>query len=104
MLLATVMRNLVDNAIKYSLEHSVIIIRSEAIGKKVHISIRNKTTGLDSRQLIHLFDRFYQSDVHQSDAGFGLGLAIIRQIAEAHNGTVTARLNGQDEFEIDLTI
>ncbi len=103
-LLATVIRNLIDNAVKYSTEHTAVSIRSEAMGRKVHISIRNKAKGLNGHQLAHVFDRFYQSDVHQSDAGFGLGLAITRQIVEAHGGSVEAHLASDDEFAIYLIV
>lgn len=102
-LLATVIRNLIDNAVKYSPEHTAVIVRSEPMGRKVHISVRNKAKGLDARQLTHIFDRFYQSDVHQSDAGFGLGLAITQQIVEAHGGSIEAHL-ANDDFEINLVV
>lgn len=103
-LVGIVLRNLIDNAVKYAKERTKIHISSETLGKRVHVVIRNQTDGLDTRQLAHLFDRFYQSDVHQGNEGFGLGLAIARQIVEAHGGHIEARPIEQDTIEIILDI
>lgn len=103
-LLVIVLRNLIDNAVKYARTGTVVSIRSETAGRKVRIVVCNEADGLDSRQLVHIFDRFYRGDAHQSDAGFGLGLAIVRQIVEAHGGTIEAHLKDRDRFELVLVI
>lgn len=103
-LIGIVLRNLVDNAVKYAKEHTTVQVSSEVAGKKVRVSVRNTTDELDPRKLTHLFDRFYQSDVHQGNEGFGLGLAIAQQIVEAHGGQIEARTSSKDEIEISFTI
>ena len=103
-LIGIVLRNLIDNAVKYAKKHTKIYISSEMLGGRVRIVIRNKATGLDTRQLTHLFDRFYQGDIHQGNEGFGLGLAIAQQIVEAHGGRIEARAIEQDTIEIILDI
>lgn len=103
-LIGIVLRNLVDNAVKYAKEHTIVEISSETVGKKIRVNVRNETNGLDAHQLTHLFDRFYQSDIHQSDEGFGLGLAIARQIVEAHDGRIEATIVGNDTIVISFVL
>ncbi len=103
-LIGIVLRNLIGNAVKYAKAHTTVEISSEAAGKKTRITIRNTADKLDPSKLTHLFDRFYQSDVHQGNEGFGLGLAIARQVVEAHGGHIEARSVRQDVIEIILDI
>jgi signal transduction histidine kinase len=92
-LLAVAIGNLIENAVKYSPRKSVIDVCSVTADKVTQISITNLTDGLTQEDVKHLFDRFYQAGTHQGQAGFGLGLAIAKQIAESHYGTVSARLD-----------
>jgi signal transduction histidine kinase len=56
----------------------------------LRIEIADSGIGIPPEALPHLFERFYRADPARSrqDGGFGLGLAIVRWIAEAHNGRV----------------
>jgi signal transduction histidine kinase/GAF domain-containing protein len=83
-----VLSNYLENAFKFSREDSEIVLRAEPDGETgMRFSVRDHGPGLPADALPHVFDRFWQS---QSTAhkGAGLGLAIAKGIAEAHEGRV----------------
>jgi two-component system phosphate regulon sensor histidine kinase PhoR len=82
--------NLVDNAIKYSPEDSVIQVEAERTGPEVVIRVRDQGRGIAKEHLPRLFERFYRVDAGRSRklGGTGLGLAIVKHIAQAHGGKV----------------
>ena len=84
--------NLLDNAIKFSHEGSVIVIKTSITGGKAHISISNKGDNIDENDIRHLFDRFYKTDLSREKdrTGAGLGLSLVRNILRLHNQTITA--------------
>ena len=77
--LARAILNLVDNALKWSPPGTPV----EVTVQQGVVSVRDHGPGIAADDLPHVFDRFYR-------AAAALGLAIVRQIAEAHGGTVTA--------------
>jgi signal transduction histidine kinase len=85
-----VFRNILDNAIKYSPEGGLIVIRGEARKDDVVVRIADQGIGISPENLIPLFDKFFR--VQPSDGyyvpGTGLGLPITRAIVEAHNGNI----------------
>ena len=90
--LGQVVRNLLDNAIRYSPPGGTIIIEIEHHDGQVDLAVRDEGPGIDPAALEHVFERFYQGDPTPSRArkGSGLGLAICREIAEAHGGSMSA--------------
>lgn len=78
---------ILDNAIKFSNENSMIhIILSK--GDKLKVSIRDEGVGISEEELPIIFDKFYKSKLKQNKQGSGLGLAIAKQIALKHGGTI----------------
>jgi two-component system sensor histidine kinase KdpD len=88
-LIATALRQLVDNAIKYSDPGSAITISGKAVNTDLVISLHNRGPAISPEDRERIFDRFYRSPgtAHRA-AGTGLGLSITRKIAEAHRGKV----------------
>lgn len=87
--LEQLVRNLVDNALKYgSPETSVTIHLESAERAKAVLSVRDRGEGIASEHLPHLTRRFYRTDPGRSRAagGTGLGLAIVKHIVERHRG------------------
>lgn len=81
---------LLDNAIKYSPEESVVSVLAQANGEMVTITIDDHGIGIEKEALEHVFDRFYRADKARStNSGYGLGLAIAKHIADLHHGTIT---------------
>lgn len=84
---------LLDNAIKYSPEHSAITIDGSQQGKTALITIRDEGTGISAEDLPHIFDRFYRADQSRSTQhshGYGIGLALAKKIIDQHNGEIIA--------------
>lgn len=86
-----VMLNLVDNAIKYSGDGSLVIITGEESDSSVRVSVKDMGFGIPPADLDRIFERFYRVDKARSRqrGGTGLGLSIVKDIMEAHGGTIT---------------
>ncbi len=100
--LARAVRNLLDNAVKFSPPGGVVEVR---VADGV-ISVRDHGRGIAEDDLPHVFDRFWRADGARDVPGSGLGLAIVRQTVEAHGGEVVvdgAVPGGGARFEIRLT-
>ena len=89
--LKQLVRNLVDNAVKYSSEDSAITISLKREGGWARLEVADTGIGIPEEHHPYIFDRFYRVDKARSRArgGTGLGLAIVKSIAETHGGTVT---------------
>lgn len=81
---------LIDNAIKYAPNGSKITIQLCNTKKGAILSINNKGDTIPKDELSHIFERFYRSDSARTEGGFGLGLSIAKNIANALNGDIYA--------------
>ena len=90
--LQQVLYNVIDNAIKYTPRGGEVNADISHSGKKVIIRIDDTGIGIPAADLPHIFDRFYRVDKARSRAtgGTGLGLSIVKQIVQAHGGSITA--------------
>jgi signal transduction histidine kinase len=82
--------NLASNAIHYSAPGGTVTIRSRVTAGQLVVDVSDTGTGIDSKDLPHVFDRFWRADKSRTrhTGGSGLGLAIVRQLTEAHGGTI----------------
>lgn len=81
--------NLVGNAIRYGRQGGCIRLAALTEPGGWKISVTDDGPGIASEDLPHIFDRFYQADRSRRREGAGLGLALVKQIAELHGGHVT---------------
>ena len=87
-LLHHVWDNLIDNAVKFSPENSEIKVRLEDDGDKIIFSVSDEGEGIDEKIKEHIFDKFFQGDSSHKLEGNGLGLALVKKIADIHGGRV----------------
>jgi two-component system sensor histidine kinase SenX3 len=103
--LGMAIKNLVDNAVRYS-EHGKIELTAEKRGRTVAIAVADQGIGIPSDELTRVFERFYRVDKarSRSSGGTGLGLAIVRHVAENHGGSVevTSELGTGSTFTLTL--
>ena len=103
--LARVFDNVLRNAVSYSVEGGTVEIEAARREGRAVITIRNQGLEIPEQELARIFQKFYRLDAARSTrtGGAGLGLAIAKEIVEAHNGTIHAESNGQKTaFVIDL--
>ena len=83
--------NLVSNAVKYSTEGGTIQIRVKQEKHKAVLIVEDQGIGMAEEELPLIFERFYRTDLSRSrkTGGAGIGLAIVKAIVQAHQGTVT---------------
>ena len=89
--LALAIRNLCDNALRYTDMGGAVSVTVRLEGGTVVVEVRDSGSGIPTRALPRVFERFYRVDVARSRAtgGTGLGLAIVKHVAEAHGGSVS---------------
>jgi two-component system sensor histidine kinase SenX3 len=87
-LLGLALRQLLDNALKYSPTTSTIELAATHNGS-VDISVRNSGSLIPEREQRRIFERFYRGSQAGHVPGTGMGLSIVQQIAQAHGGTLT---------------
>lgn len=82
---------LLDNAYKYAGDRGHVRVALERTDHEVRLCIANSGEVIPAEDLPHIFDRFYRADKarERSVGGYGLGLAIAREVAEEHGGTIT---------------
>ena len=91
--------NLLTNAIKFSDAGSRIRLALARVGDMLELTVQDHGRGIRADFLAHLFDRFSQSDSpdNRFHGGLGLGLSIVRHLAELHGGGATAESAGENQ-------
>lgn len=82
--------NLLDNALRYTPSGGSVTVRLQSAGEWVAVAVEDTGHGIEPENIPHLFERFYRTDWARAkdSAGTGLGLPIVKEIAEAHGGTI----------------
>lgn len=107
-LLQQAVRNLLNNAFKYTPPGGNVHLRLFTHSRRVVIQVEDNGIGIPATDLPYIFERFYRVDTVRSrqTGGFGLGLSIAQQIVQAHGGQLTASsVVGQGSiFQIELPL
>ena len=96
--LAQILGNLLDNASKYTPHEGTITLSMAPRGAAMEIVVADTGIGIEARLLPKIFDMFVQDpqDYALSSGGLGIGLAVVRELVQAHGGTVVATSAGKD--------
>jgi two-component system sensor histidine kinase KdpD len=105
-LMVQVVVNILENAIKYSPESSLIEISAYLMDGKARLQVADRGVGIPPEDLERVFDKFYRVQRPESVSGTGLGLAISRGLVEAHHGIIRAlcRDGGGTIVSVDLPL
>ncbi|HEX9982657.1 MAG TPA: PAS domain S-box protein [Thermoanaerobaculia bacterium] len=101
--------NLLTNALKFTPRKGEVQVSARRTASHVQIAVCDNGEGIDPQFLPHIFEPFRQAESPQTrvHGGLGLGLSIVRYIAEAHGGTVTAESQGRGKgssFTVTLPV
>ena len=100
--------NLIQNAVKYAAVGRWIAIRTRKVSRKegdrIQISVEDRGAGISPDDLPHIFEPFYRGKRMQASQvpGIGLGLTLVKRVAEAHKGTVEVETSNFTRFSIFL--
>lgn len=96
---------LLDNAIKYSPEHTTINIIAKKSDKEINISIKDEGIGISDKDLPHIFDRFYRADSSRGETkGYGIGLSLANEIVKIHKGKIAISSELEKGTEVIVTL
>jgi signal transduction histidine kinase/HAMP domain-containing protein len=98
-----VFSNLLSNALKYSPAGSIVKLRAEANESSVVFSVQDRGPGIDDHDLSRVFQRFYRVS-NQKAKGAGLGLAIAKEIVDAHGGAIGVKSHPGEGSLFEFTL
>lgn len=87
-IITTVMNNLLSNAMKYT-DKGSITTTVEAVGDTLRIAVADTGYGISPEALPHVFERYYQAKGSHQASGTGIGLALVKSLAELHEGNIS---------------
>lgn len=91
--LGQIARNLIENALKFSADDLPVAVAARRKGSSLELEVTDSGAGIPAEEVDEIFDRFHQvgGSLRRRGQGLGLGLYIVRNLANALNGTVTVR-------------
>lgn len=93
-LLFSAIKNVVQNACKYSVDLSTSVTL-DVKGSQVFIAVANKGEQIPAEELQHIFEPFYRVEATRNETGFGLGLSLVRKIIYLHKGDINVSSTSQ---------
>ncbi len=88
LLFRRVLENLLENAIKYAPQQTSVLLQVQRIDGKVRFVVKDQGPGIPPQDVPHIFEIFYRGKGAGKDQGFGLGLATVKRIIDAHRGRI----------------
>jgi two-component system, OmpR family, sensor histidine kinase KdpD len=103
-LIAQVLVNLLDNAVKYSPPDSTIRVDARVFEDALEISVSDSGPGIAEQDLLHVFEKFNRAGRSGETGGIGLGLSICKGLVEAHGGRIWAERRNPHGTTVTFTI
>ena len=105
-LIYSIFRNLINNAINYAGEGTIVKMTAEQQNGSWHFTFKDNGVGINARHLPRIFERFYRIDKGRSRSygGTGLGLSIVKNAVVLHGGTIEARHAEGGGLQFDFTL
>jgi len=104
-MLATTLKELLTNAVKYSLPGSPIDVSASECPSDVVISVRSQGPAIGPEDRERIFERFYRGAAHRhSPTGTGIGLSVARRVTEAHGGQIWVTSNETDGTTFNMSL
>lgn len=98
----------IDNVLQNALDHTppgkVVRVSLALQGEDCVVTVEDQGPGVDDRLLAHLFEPFFRADPSRGGNGWGLGLAIARNIVSAHDGTIAAENRPEGGLRVTLRL
>jgi len=103
--ISQVLRNLIDNAIKFGDSSSIIVeLTKSKVKKNVVVQVKNKSIGIIEKERKKVFESFFQGSNNTQKSGGGLGLSICKEIISAHKGSIWVDQNKLDQTVFSFTL
>lgn len=98
--------NILENAVKYSLEHTTITVRTQELASNVLIEVEDEGMGIPAEELHKIYQRFYRGRKakEQVKDGAGVGLYLARKIIEEQGGTIAAKRKAEKGMIFKVTL
>jgi two-component system sensor histidine kinase ArlS len=101
-LLKSAFKNLMDNACKFSEDHSCQVVIQFVRGE-IRLDFKDNGPGISDNDLPYIFSPFYRAEELRSTEGFGIGLSIVKRIVEVHKGRINVKSTpGNTVFSVEL--
>jgi len=81
-------KNIIENSIKYSKDHSKVTIKLHQVNQSTIFVVKDEGFGIPSVHQPRIFERFYRVDEYRNEGGTGLGLAIVKHIVMKYDGVI----------------
>jgi two-component system sensor histidine kinase KdpD len=105
MLLTQLIVNLLDNAFKYSINNTKVVLKIKNSNDVIKIEIFNQSSHIDKAKLKNIFDKFYRLEDTNDISGSGIGLSICKSIVNLHGGSIKASsVNDGILIEVSLPV
>lgn len=103
-LLLRALENLFSNAMRYTSEGDSICIKAFENENEIFIAVSDSGIGIDEKDIQYIFDFLYRSSSSRREAGYGIGLAVVKNIIDSHGWTITvkSKIGVGTEFTIKI--
>lgn len=102
--LLQVMSNILDNAAKFSPAGSVIDIFLKEKNRQIVLAVKDKGKGIEKKDLPNVFKEFYRTGASSDDTGMGLGLFLVKNIIDRHQGKISIKSKPNKGAMVQITL